>query len=99
MTPKEIKTLFPITLIISEKILKSSIYADRNNCIGATLLKNSLPNELHSLIDYGTGLGRVDGVPIKSYYGDGAKKQDHYLQFAQTKVGDIVTFVVDNNRK
>lgn len=101
MKPSEIKALFPIILNITKEIVESSIYADKNNCIAATALKTILPKVLWSYIDWGTGIGRIDGVPIRSVVYDANLKKDSiiYIQFAT--LSDIkepieIKFVLDN---
>lgn len=97
MKPHEIRELFPISVEITEDIINSSIKADRNNCIASIALKTILPEELHSEIDWGTGIGRIMGVPIRSKYKDEkGDLQDAYLQFANIKPGILITFIVDN---
>lgn len=95
--PEEIKSLFPIEIVITKEILSKAIYNDRNNCIAATSLKLKLPLELHELIDWGTGIGRVGSVPIRSMTKIKDKEQEHYLQSTNTKEGDVIKFIVDNS--
>lgn len=100
MKPSEIKALFPISVSITTEMIEKSIYADRNNDIGATALKSKLPEELHGSVDWGTGIGRVDGVPIRSFTKNGkGKLEQYYPQASTTKVGDLIEFIVDNERK
>ncbi len=100
MKPNEIKQLFPLSVCITKQIIDESVYADRNKCIGATALKTVLPEELHEMIDWGTGIGRVDGVPIRSFRkNEKGKNIQYYTEFSSTKCGDVVEFLVDNERK
>lgn len=100
MKPNEIKALFPISVSITESILNESVYGDRNKCIGATALKTQLPEELHEVIDFGTGIGRIDGVPIRSFTKDEkGKRIQYYPQFSTSKVGDLVEIIFDTERK
>jgi len=100
MTPVEIKNLFPIDIIITKEIIKSSLYTDRNNCIAATALKTILPIELHNEIDWGTGIGRIKGVPIRStmFNKEEDKYFDHYLQRVNTNENEVIRFIVDKTR-
>lgn len=100
-TPAEIKELFPITLTITQDIIGKSIRADRNNCIACTALKTTLPEELHPEIDWGTGIGRIKGVPIRSkteILNENGKMewQDAYLQFANTTAPTTIKFIIDS---
>jgi hypothetical protein len=100
-TPSEIKELFPIILNITQDIIDNSIRADRNNCIACTALKTILPPELHLEIDWGTGIGRIKGVPIRSkmeILNENGKMewQNAYLQHANTTAPITIKFIVDN---
>lgn len=95
MKPHEIKALFPIRARVTDDILKSSVLDDRNNCIACKLLKSVLPEELWELIDWGTGIGRIDGIPVRAKKAENKDGSDHYLQFANTKIGDEIIFVID----
>jgi len=97
MKPSEIKALFPITVDITQEIIDRSIYADRNNCVAATTLKTVLPQELHSEIDWGTGIGHIGGITIRSKFIDNdGKEQDFYIQHSTIKPS-TVKFIVPKN--
>lgn len=99
MKPHEIRALFPINVIITKEMIDSAVYADRNNCIACKALKTVLPTKLHELIDWGTGIGRVDGVAIRSLFVDSeGNKITHYLQSSNTKEGEQIEFIVDKTR-
>jgi hypothetical protein len=97
-TQAEIRLMFPMEIEITDKIISSSIRADRNNNIAATALKTKLPEELHGEIDWGTGIGRISGVPIQSTYYDEKEKGwfDAYLQHANTTSPINIKFIIDN---
>lgn len=100
LKPSEIKSMFPFEVIITQEMLDNSLHADRNNCIACQALKSVLIEELHDEIDWGTGIGRIKSVPIRSLIFDGKEKEyyDHYLQTTNTKVGEKIKFIHDKNR-
>lgn len=100
LKPSEIKKFFPLEVIITQQMLDNSLYADRNNCIACQALKSVLIEELHDEIDWGTGIGRIKGVPIRSLIFDKKEEEyyDHYLQRSNTKVGEKIHFIYDKSR-
>lgn len=73
-------------------MINDAVYEDRNNCIACKALKSILPEQLHNLIDWGTGMGRVDGIPIKSMTKTDKEYTIHYLQHSNTKENIIIKY-------
>lgn len=67
-TSKEIRKLFPIKIIITDKHRELANNMGGLHYLGDVLLKEKIPNELHEDLFWGLSIGSIQGVKIKTEF-------------------------------
>ena len=92
LTEQNIKDLFPLEVVITEKIIKKSNTYMATNCIGVNALRSVLPKKLHDNIVWGMNQGHIIPLDEKAILLKSTYRNRHRVDMMECKPGTTVVF-------